>query len=215
MATKLNLGYFGLIKPEVDLIRTILRTSSRLEGSWTLVDSGECDAILIYNAEKSFAPFIVKPSTQLIMIKRRGDTFSGHVFFKPFRADELVDTLLFIQSNSEPSAPLTTDQTTGQQKTYRLKKWPPAELLALHKNYMLLAVYLSRGSKTIPDLVTLSGHNESFCMQFLAELESKKLLQSEMLIPTRHALSVAIESQPAVKKNFFAQLRSRLGLGKP
>lgn len=216
MTTKLNLGYFGLIKPEVDLIRTILRTSSRLDGGWNLVDSGECDAILIYNAEKSFAPFIVKPSTQLIMIKRRGDTFSGHVFFKPFRADELVDTLLFIQSNSEPSAPLATDQTASQQKkTYRLKKWPPAELLALHKNYMLLAVYLSRGSKTIPDLVTLSGHNESFCMQFLAELESKKLLQSEMLIPTRHALSVAIESQPAVKKNFFAQLRSRLGLGKP
>lgn len=215
MATKLNLGYFGLIKPEVDLIRTILRTSSRLEGGWNLVDSGECDAILIYNAEKSFAPFILKPSTQLIMIKRRGDTFSGHVFFKPFRADELVDTLLFIQSNSEPVAPASADQPSGQQKTYRLKKWPPADLLALHKNYMLLAVYLSRGSKTVPDLVTLSGHNESFCMQFLSELEGKNLLQSEMLIPTRHAFTVAIESQPAIKKNFFAQLRDRLGLGKP
>ncbi|MEN0037141.1 MAG: hypothetical protein AAGC78_08735 [Cellvibrio sp.] len=185
-----------------------------MDGGWNLVDSGECDAILIYNAEKSFAPFILKPTTQLIMIKRRGDTFSGHVFFKPFRADELVDTLLFIQSNNEPAAPISAEQPSAQQKTYRLKKWPPAELLALHKNYMLLAVYLSRGSKTVPDLVTLSGHNESFCMQFLSELERKNLLLSEVLIPTRQAFTVAIESQPAAKKTFFAQLRDRLGLGK-
>lgn len=216
MDAKLHLGHLGLIKPEVDLIRTILRTSSRLNNSWQLVDSGECDAILAYNAEKSLVPFVLKQNTQLIMIKRRGEAFSGYAFYKPFRADELIDTLILIQSNFSARQPANTvaDETpfvSDQQTIYSLKKWPPASLLSRHKNYTLLSVYLSRGTKTLRDLVTLSGHSENFCMQFLSLLEQHQLLNSETSRPNM-IHERALESAP--KKNFFSLLRARLGLNR-
>jgi hypothetical protein len=211
MEEKLCLGYLGLIKPEIDLISTILRTSSRLQGDWVLVDGGECDALLVYNAEKNFTPFILKPGTQLIMIKRRGENYSGHAFFKPFRADELVDTLILIKTNIGTSiAPLI--ESSAPQKLYRLKKWPTNKLLSQNKHFTLLAVYLSRGTKTIDNLVTLSGQSEKFCQQFVHILEELGLVTEE--IKTVKPATVKVAQQVESKKTFLSLLKSRLGIGK-
>lgn len=214
MAAKLSLGYLGLIKPEVDLIHTILRTSSRLAGEWVLVDSGECDALLLYNAEKSLSPFIIKPSTQLILIKRRGEIASDYVFFKPFRADELVDTLILIKTNLGASAASPVTELSSPQELYRLKKWPPAALLSRHKNFTLLAVYLSRGTKTIENLITLSGQSEKFCQQFIQILAEHDLVITEIekIKPVRSVQAPAQHTEN--KKTFLSLLKSRLGLGK-
>ncbi|MES2824840.1 MAG: hypothetical protein V4732_14645 [Pseudomonadota bacterium] len=210
MEGKLYLGCFGLIKPEVDLINTILRNSSRLQGDWILVDSGECDALLIYKAEKNFPPFILKFNTQLIMIKRRGDSHSGHAFFKPFRADELVDTLILIKTNLDASS-ATAGEYSTYQKLYSLTKWPSKNLLSQNKHFMLLAVYLSRGAKTIDNLVTLSGQNEIFCQQFIKILEEQGLVKEEIKAnqPLRATMTLQVES----KKTFLSLLKSRLGIG--
>lgn len=211
MGVKLHLGYMGLIKPEIDLIGTILRTSSRLEGRWVLVEEGECDAILTYNATKDFSPLILKSQGQVIMIKRRGEAFSGHAFYKPFRADELIDTLILIEADEYPEThPVKESATIHTPTIFRLKKWPPAELLAQDKHYMLLAVYLSRGTKTLQDLVTLSGHSENFCMQFLLLMNQYQLLISEASRPK--IATTPSQDVVAPKKNFFSLLRDRLGL---
>lgn len=210
MDVKLHLRYMGLIKPEIDLISTILRTSSRLENRWILVEEGECDAILTYNAAKDFSPLMLKPLGQVIMIKRRGEAFSGHAFYKPFRADELIDTLILIEANEHPEAHPVKETAIHTQTIFRLKKWPPADLLAQDKHYMLLAVYLSRGTKTLQDLMTLSGHSENFCMQFLLLMNQHQLLLSEASRP-----KISTTPAPEVvapKKNFFSLLRDRLGL---
>lgn len=209
MEDKLYLGHLGLIKPEIDLISTILRTSSRLEGDWVLVDSGECDALLVYNMEKSFSPFVMKSGTQLIMIKRRGESHSGYAFFKPFRADELVDTLILIKNNFG-AAVTTPDQMPISQKLYRLKKWPSNSLLAQHKHFMLLAVYLSRGSKTLNNLVTLSGQNERYCLQFIHMLEERDLIVEE--IKAAEPVISRVAPQVESKKTFLSLLKSRLGI---
>ena len=213
-AQKLSLGCLGLIKPEVELIRTILRTSSRLDSEWVLVEDGECDAILIYNPDKTFAPFQVKPTTKIITIKRRGEPFADYVFYKPFRADELIDTLILIKSNmGESSSQSTAPQ--APQKSYKLKKWPPADLLALDKNYMLLAVHLSRSTKTVQDLVTLSGRPENFCAQFLSLLESKNLLHADINIRNTSQFNTPVNNDTkSQKKTFFSLLRDRLGLSR-
>lgn len=210
------LGCLGLIKPEVDLIRTILRTSSRLDNRWALVDGGECDALLLYNPDKSAAPFILRATTQLIMIRRRGEKFDGHVFYKPFRADELIDTLINIESAQDVnSTPAITTDIQPAASFYRLKKWPPADLLALHKNYMLLSVYLSRGAKTLQDLVTLSGHNEVLCNNFLKALQDRNLLLIEHGKSQQPITSKSASTQHQdEKKGFFSLLRARLGLDK-
>lgn len=210
------LGCLGLIKPEVDLIRTILRTSSRLDKRWALAESGECDALLVYNAEKSVAPFTLKPTTQLIMIRRRGEKHDGHVFLKPFRADELIDTLIVIDTENY-SAPVPAGTVNNQVSAnlYRLKKWPPADILQQHKNYMLLAVYLSRGTKTLQDLMTLSGQGEALCNNFLKVLQERGLLQIEggkgSPIVTSIERPARIQDE---KKNFFSLLKAKLGLTK-
>jgi len=211
MEDKLCLGYLGLIKPEIDLISTILRTSSRLNGEWTLVDDGECDALIAYNTEKDLTPFVLKNGANLIIIKRRGETHPGYVFLKPFRADELVDVLILIKTNRSVSAPVRGEPSTPQ-KLYGLKKWPPNNLLSQNKHFMLLAVYLSRGTKTIENLVTLSGQSEKFCQQFIHMLEQHSLLTEDIkqLQPERKTTPQHIES----KKTFLSLLKSRFGIGK-
>jgi len=207
-ASKLSLGCLGLIKPEVDLIRTILRMSSRLDETWVLVERGECDAILIYNPDKNYEPFQLKQTTKLIHIKRRGESASGYVFFKPFRADELIDTLIAIASTTDEIAPLIT-QSEEPQITYKLKKWPSAELLQQDKHYMLLAVHLSRSAKTLQDLIKLSGRPEIYCDHFLNFLKSKDLLEINFnRIDIQHK-SNSVKEQ---KQTFFSMLRKRLGL---
>lgn len=212
------LGCLGLIKPEVDLIRTILRTSSRLDKRWELAESGECDALLVYNADKSVAPFILKSTTQLIMIRRRGEKHDGHVFLKPFRADELIDTLIVIDSeNYSAPIPVLPGTVSSQVSTslYRLKKWPPADILHQHKNYMLLAVYLSRGTKTLQDLMTLSGQGEALCSHFLKVLQDRGLLQIEGGKSNPIVASIARTTKiQDEKRNFFSLLKTKLGLAK-
>lgn len=214
MAVKLSLGCFGLIKPEVDLIQTILRTSSRLDGRWALVDQDECDAIVLYDTSADFFPLKLKPNTQLISIKKRGESYTGHVFYKPFRADELIDMLIDIESsigNKTPQA--ATPSTSAPKKTYRLKKWPSADILAADKNYTLLSVYLSRSTKTLHDLVLLSGQTEEFCKKFLTLLDAKSLLNTE-IVPAPKVLNFDNGNGKSQKKTFFSQLRDKLGLSR-
>ena len=208
------LGCLGLIKPEVDLIHTILRMSSRLDQRWVVVESGECDALLVYNTDKSFAPYVLKPTTQLIIIRRRGEKHEGHVFLKPFRADELIDTLIDIDSSDQPAFEFNKD-ASSQSSTifYRLKRWPPSDILNRHKNYMLLSVYLSRGAKTLQDLITLSGQGEAMCSSFLEVLRDRNLLQIDGG-KSQITNAIPISAGKDEKKGFFSSLRAKLGLSK-
>lgn len=212
MEVKLSLGCFGLIKPEVDLIHTILRTSSRLDGRWVVSDKDECDAIVLYDIPPNFSPLKLKPSTQFIYIKKRGETHVGHVFYRPFRADELIDVLFLIQCEIDRNASTPAAQPSTPKTVYKLKKWPSADILAIDKNYTLLSVYLGRSAKTLHDLIVLSGKTEEFCVKFINLLESKELLHSE-IIP---ALKILNFENPAhdtsKKKTFFSQLRDKLGI---
>ncbi len=216
---KRYLGCLGLLKPETDLIRTILRTSSRLGNVWELAESGECDALLVYNADKSVAPFTLTPSTQLIMIRRRGEHYSGPVFYKPFRADDIVDTLASLGSiaSTQPGAGYKTQaqaQAVAQPAAafFRLQQWPAADLLAQHKHYMLLAVYLSRGAKTLQDLMTLSGQSEALCQQFLQVMQAQGLLRIDAAKAPLPAKPVAPVQRE--KKSFFSLLKAKLELNK-
>lgn len=210
------LGCLDLIKPEVDLIRTILRTSSRLDNRWSLAEQGECDAILVYNSEKSFSPFVLKPTTELILIRRRGDHHDGHVFLKPFRAEELIDTLLNIEAALHPrSVQLPAASSSISVNFYRLKKWPPADILHQHKAYMLLAGYLSRGAKNLHDLVAFSGQAEAVCQSFLQALDERDLLyvDSGRVVRTVNPSTNSSKNQDE-KKSFLSLLRNKLGLSK-
>jgi len=214
MGDKRYLGHLGLIKPEVDLLRTVLRLSSRLQNRWELTDKGECDALLAYNTGKSLAPFVLKQDTRIITIRRRGEAAEGYVFYKPFRADELVDTLLAIDADTANTHHTRTrvDQPAANDVFYRLLKWPSADVLSINKNYTLLSVYLSRSPKTLADLKTLSGQKESLCMEFLQHLSTTGFVAVDRTIHTTAAKNTrsATVSAPAHKKNFFGMLKQSL-----
>lgn len=210
------LGCLDLIKPEVDLVRTILRTSSRLEGHWELADTGECDAILVYNADQGFLPFLLKPTTELISIRRRGDQYQGHVFLKPFRADELIDTLISIETGMHAKPKLSAVvNNSASLNFFRLKKWPPADVLRQDKAYLLLAGYLSRGAKSFQDLVMLSGKEAEVCHNFLHILRERDLLYVDAGRPLRDTNTEAVTAEiKSEKQGFLSLLRTKLGLRK-
>ncbi len=205
-----------MIKPEVDLVQTILRTSSRLDNRWELVEAGECDAILVYNADKGFLPFLLKPTTELISIRRRGDQYQGHVFLKPFRADELIDTLISIETGVHAKPKLSAVvNNSASISFFRLKKWPPADIFRQDKSYLLLAGYLSRGAKSFQDLVALSGREAEVCHNFLQILRERDLLYVDSGRPVRVANTEVMSSQVQIeKKGFLSLLRNKLGLSK-
>ncbi|MGI1677755.1 MAG: hypothetical protein K6L75_03415 [Cellvibrionaceae bacterium] len=209
MHKKLVLGFSvnALIKPEINLIKSILRTSSILEGQWRLAKDGACDAIIFNDISTSIKPFTTKPGTKRIFIKRRGETSEGYVFFRPIRAEELVKLLVQIQTGvveSESQSKHWEDILPGA--SYKLRKWPTSDILKINKKYMKLATYISRQYKTIKELSELSGNPEQLCSEFISHLEDAKIL---LMIPESSEEKKRPYKILRVKKSFISQLKRR------
>jgi uncharacterized protein len=212
-----RLGCIGLIGPEVELIRTILRTSSTLRGSWKVVESGPIDILLTYNANRDFDAYEVNSSTRIIEILRRGENADNALLYKPFRADELINVLNSLGSRPTPKArheakakqpAPKVDQT---ELSYKLKQWPPPSLLSNNKSFKLLSVYLSRHAISVKDLVKVSGFNHDTCLQFLNILESNRLLLRSNTQPAVAVPSGSSDSKKfKKKKTILSLLRERI-----
>ncbi len=202
----------ALIKPEINLIKSILRTSSILQGRWKLEKSGPCDAIILNDLFSATEPFSTKVDTKRIYIKRRGESADGYVFFKPIRAEELVKLLLQIQSGvveSESQSKHWEDMLPGV--SYKLRKWPTSDILKKDKRYPKLATFLSRNYKTIHELSYLSGHQEKLCSDFITLLEDAKIL---LIISESEKPRSEKTKKLNIKKSFISQLKARFSMSK-
>lgn len=210
-----KLGCKGLLKPELDLIQTIFRTSSKLAQRWQLVERGECHALIVEESEQEYTPFTLQDAAQLITIRRRGQAADSPTFYRPFNADEFIDSLIAVENSTQPPStiPAGTDRNTGASPdvTYRLTRWPSATLLAIHREYALLAAYLSKGPKTLGQLHALSGKPEAFCLEFLERLQINDCVVKADHTPPPESVNSA-RSNMDNRKGVIGFLKSRFGL---
>ncbi|WP_317932448.1 hypothetical protein [Halioxenophilus sp. WMMB6] len=218
----LGIASRSLRLPEINLIQTILRTSSALKEEWQLVDRGSVDALLVDDPGALPAAYQASQSTEKITVKRRGESGDGYLFLTPIRADELIDTLLSIggvkqRSSARQAGQPLVDQPSLADTTaeinaisrYKLKRWPSNDLLAREKIYRRLAATISRSCKSPDELVQLTGLELEVCRDFL------KLLQAEGILSNCEGQRVApLESVPANdnRASFVKYIRNRFKL---
>ena len=120
--------------------------------------------------------------------------------------------------------PATTSSFVDDGRTtYRLIKWPAADLLRGNPALVRILSFLSTRSLTLKRLVTLSGADEATCRELLQVLDQRRLLiRAEHLdasatvadiLGTPAGAAEGARSGNSANAGLFSRLRKRLGLG--
>lgn len=107
--------------------------------------------------------------------------------------------------------------------TYRLIKWPSADLLRGNPALVRILSFLSTRSLTLKRLVALSGADEATCRELLQVLDQRRLLiRAEHLdasatvadiLGTGGGVAEVSRAGASANAGLFSRLRKRLGLG--
>ena len=204
----IRIGFFGLSTPEINLFKTILKSSSRLAGEWRIDNKGIFNVII-------FNPLDSEPQLDqlavngiAIPIHRRNEKPNSLHILKPYRADEIVDTLNGVLVSLATKDKQTCNNTAKSSKRYKLKSWPKQHILDVDKRYLHLATYLTRRPLTHNELISISNQPDELCKRFIG------LLLKEGLIDIVSKKPSAPRSKMGKNNTFFGLLKSRLGFGK-
>ncbi|RYF27786.1 MAG: hypothetical protein EOO23_07760 [Comamonadaceae bacterium] len=216
---QLVLGLAGLPGAEIGLVKTILRLSSTLEASWTVVDSGPCDVVLLDEAGTQQPS---DPAAVVIKVQQRGLPAAGTCLYRPIRAEELIERLNAesarrVAGAVAPPAVVSSALPTGQRGQARLRRWPPFALLQGRPGHLHLATLLSKHALTANRLSVVSNRPLLECEAFLDELEDHKLLVWQPMpaavpsAPTVRA-TASVHAQP--RRGLLHTLREKLGIAR-
>lgn len=215
-------GVEGLSAAEVNLLRTILKLSTKLVVDWTLNEQGPCDVLLTANAGKPDGIHEGLQARIVVPVVRRGDSTGGEFLERPFRAEDFVALLGRLAPALNVGAPAASPIEAAQapaDRRGRLKRWPPSQLMGSSRERLQLATLLSRRSRSASELSAVAGYPESQCSAFMQELEKHDLLSWEMPgrpeqiqqpAPTLPASTNAGERPSA--PGLLGSIRRRLGL---
>jgi len=123
---------------------------------------------------------------------------------------------------SNLEAALTT-KGPSDNLLFRLKRWPPAGVLARDVGRIRMATLLSRKVMSLPELTMLARMPGPACFTFLRELDSQRLLEiTERAMQTplaTHKLahkaeaSAPTRTRPGVASSLILSIRRRFGIG--
>jgi hypothetical protein len=233
-----RLGAIGLSQAEQSLLATLFRLH-RVDPSfaWTLVDQAPFDALLVDTgtATRSFI-HVVEERTRVKRLSAAGKTAPGEMP-RPIRSDLLVNWLAAIEPGlaretasvavspaTPPVAPSTASMPNGG-KLFKLKRWPPPNVLARDADRIRMATLLSRKMMSLTDLTRLSRIAVDSCQSFLRELDANGLLsttdlalqthtgaQTRAATPHARPSSPAASARPGIATSLIHSIRRRFGI---
>ena len=218
MQKKLVLSFADnlLIKPEINLIETILKTSSLLDSRWVIGKPDGCDAFLVGHPGTAINETGNKKGFQHISVARRGEKVDGPAFFRPIRAEELVNTLIEVEEKlASPDRKYRENVTQIEQgdatvNAYRLRRWPSKDILTRKKHFPSLASYLLKKYLTTAELADISGYPPKACEQFCQLLFDNQLLHTKKISQVTASESTFSKKS---KTGFLSQIREKFGIG--
>lgn len=119
--------------------------------------------------------------------------------------------------------PVPAEFADDGRTTYRLVKWPSAEVLRGNPGFVRILSFLSTRALTLKRLITLSGVDETTCRELMELLDRRRLLvRAEHLdasasvadiLGTQRAAADTARGSESANAGLFSRLRKRLGLG--
>jgi hypothetical protein len=211
------IGTHGLPEREANLLNTILRLSTELQGRWSAArdPASRCDVQLCELPQAVALKPTLMPMTLVIPLVRRGEPVDQPwVLERPVRADDFVALLRRLESlPAFINRPTFTPLPAGGRA--RLLRWPAQALLGGQAAWFKLATMLSKHALSVGDLSRISGQTAASCELFLQTMQQHGLLEWQVqtaAAPTPEpapALALAVH---VVKPGFLFNLRRKLGL---
>lgn len=175
----LRLGVHHLSEAEVRLVQALVRLFAiGAPGNfrWVFADQHPFDAVIV----DSHSPDIGTPAIQCIskVILALSDgmpSFHAHdTLTRPIRSDRLKTWL----SNTQQKLHAVPDKAHAVdiQHCFKLRRWPPAQLLHQDAHRIRMATLMSRRAVTIEELVKLTQETPERCQTFVQLLRGMNLV---------------------------------------
>lgn len=215
---------------------------SQLRAAWDIVSaSSGADVLLIdHAAPPPAADGAPRPRFTVYLADPGEPLPPGEALHKPLQYEDFAKllahlewTLIGLASLSDAAAPATPsalsrptapaasrpkDEDPGRDRAYRLRRWPPASVLAADRYHPRLASFLSTRAMGLEELGRLSGASTEHCRSFLALVQPLGIVETieRGAAPKRPPGS----AEPAKKTGaqgqshgLIALIRQHLGIG--
>lgn len=214
---KYSLGIDALPVAEVNLLKTILRLSSKLANKWELSESRRCDVLLQDSSVYVGGQSKVSDAQFVVVITRPADQVVAPTsLVRPIKIDEIEILLTDFESSISKSAVnLDSSSLTIKSGHFKLKRWPPQSILGGSLEKIQIATFLSRRPLTMAQLIELSGKSQQTCVAFVKSLDLIGLLQWEVAALAGAVATIPTIPAPAASpgvRGLLRGIRRRLGL---
>lgn len=205
----------GLPERESNLLNTILRLSSELQGRWAPAadEAAHCDVYLCEASDAVPTGSVASEGCVVVPVARRGESIDPkNTLARPIRADDFVQLLRGLET-----LPILVDRLSAkalpEQGRARLLRWPAQTVLGGQMAWLKLATMLSKHAFSVADLSRLSGQSLAACEAFMQAMHQHELLEwSSAPAPTSAADPGVSTPGQVAKRGFLFSIRRKLGL---
>lgn len=214
---KFKVGVHRLAPAQAGLVRALVQLLSTGSSHfpWTFSNEGPYDALIVDSQSPDLRDAHLRESAHAVSALGSFDQTvpAGlEVLEWPLRAERLESWLGRVQRTLGGAARETArpEPVAASQARYRLKRWPPSELLRGDPRRVRLATLLTKRHLDLSDLERLSGEPADRCQVFV------QLLQGFNLLDLQAAAAPAVPRPPApqqaLRRTVIQSIRRRLGL---
>ena len=142
---------------------------------------------------------------------------AASVLHKPLQYEALIDALVAVEQRVAPRPAAVASRVLAAGCCFRLRQWPPADLLRGDHERVRLATFLSARSLDIDQLARLSNVGLETCLDFVTRMARQDLLSIEFATAPRQAASArsgrsSRRSATPRPPGMFERLRRHLGI---
>ena len=238
---RLTLRPDNLTEREVAKIGAFLRVGRhRFLCDWSLVLDGPCHVLVLGDSQPGSALGANRDAAAILRLHEAREGQRAGALVRPLEYDPFIDALSALERRlparaaatctglDDPGlptpamrAPAPKALTFSRQSRFRLRRWPPAATLALHRYNIRLASFMSGRHVGLDELARLSNVDRSHCEQFLASLHETEILEvklADAISSSPPITSGPVESvsrSSANERGLLERIRRHLGLRGP
>lgn len=237
----------SLTDTDIARVAAFLRVGAeRLQCDWKIVADGEFHVLMLGGAEPTTVPGMLESPLATLRVVDAGDGRSDGpaILRRPLQYEDLLDALTEVErrfirkppalSRAVPMVPAqrrmpAVSAALAPGASYRLRRWPPSEMLQGDRYHQRLASFLSARHLDLGELARLSNVDRSQCEQFLIALDAAGLLNEKpapanepavRAAPPTTATPAALQQPthvpvPVTRAGFLSKIRSSLGMTWP
>lgn len=216
----LTIGVHGLAAAEAGLVRALIALAApERRPPWNFVLSGPCDVLLADRRGSGLQEACMQRGAHALVLLGEGEAQGAATLARPLRSEQLEACLRLLGRKllgDEPAAaaqqPAAAGIHSGDERRFRLLRWPPNELLRGEPQRVRMASQLSRRYLSAGDLARLTNGDVQRVRTFLQLLQGFTLLEPEPAAARDAAPAPAATLAAPSRLGLVQSIRRRLGL---